>query len=140
MKLSKLLLVTTLLAGITGAVQAQSVNISRSDLPISGTNIATGLQNAPGVAYVANDGRTLLVIKNNAGTAVTGTLVTQKTGLFKDGYGNIALSNETITIPSASTVLVGPFPPARWNTNLAAVQVSLTQSTGISMTSLRLPQ
>ncbi|WP_322884174.1 hypothetical protein U8C35_06485 [Sinorhizobium medicae] len=133
------LLTTTALTFFAAEAEAQVANVTPTTVAISGTNVTGLLANASGVMYVPNDGRSLLVLRGG-GTAVTATVVTQKTGLFKEGYGNIPLSNETVSVPSASTVLVGPFPAGRFNTNTGVVAISMSSVTGVSATAVKLPQ
>lgn len=135
----KSLLATTALALMAAVGQAQTANVTNTTVTVSGTNVTGLLASAPGVMYVPNDGRSMLIIRGG-GTPVTGTLITQKTGLFKEGYGNITIGNETISIPSASTVIVGPFPPGRFNTTTGVVAVSMSSVTGVSATAIKLPQ
>lgn len=133
----KLLLATTALALIVGVASAQTKNVSRTDLVNTGANLSTNMQNASGVTYFENDGKTVIAFKNNTGAAVTGTVITQRSSVTKEGYSSVSLSNATISIPSASTVLAGPYPAAQWNTSQGTVGISLTSAVGISATALK---
>jgi hypothetical protein len=137
MKLRNLILTGTLVAAPLAAF-AQTATVSRTDLTSSGQNITTGLQNQSGNIYFQNDGYTFVVIRNGNGTAVTATALTQKTSVQKPGFGTITLSDQSISIPSASTVLVGPFPTGRWNLSSGLGRISMSTVTGISATGLRL--
>lgn len=119
---------------------AQSANVSRTDASLIGLNLNTLPANSVTSTYVANDGRTLLVVKNSSGSPVTATLVTFQTQMSKDGFGSVALANQSVGIPSASTVLIGPFPPGRWSNAAGVVAVSLSTTAGVSTTSIRLPR
>jgi hypothetical protein len=140
MKNFKFLAVTLAVAAVAGDLYAQAANISRTDLVVSGTDITSGLNNAAGKSYIPNDGKTLVVIKNGNGSPVTATVKTKKSSLSKEGYGTVALSDETITVPSATTTIAGPFPVARWNTVSSTVEISMSTVAGVSMTSLRMPE
>jgi hypothetical protein len=118
-------------------VSAQTANISRTDLAITGKSLSSGLQNASGVTYFPNDGKTLLAFKNNSGSAVTGTVITQKASVSKEGYSPVTLANATISIASGSTVIAGPYPTSQWNTTKGTVGVSMSSVTGISATAVR---
>lgn len=141
MKLTRAIALAALLP--VGAF-AQTANISRTDLTTSGVNLTSSAQNAPGVIYMPNDGRSLLYIDNRSvSTGVTATITTQKTSVTKDGYGTISLSDQVVSIPSSSRVIVGPFPTGRWNSTGGSgggtVRVSMSTVTPVSTTSLRLP-
>ncbi|RVD58861.1 hypothetical protein EN866_19525 [Mesorhizobium sp. M2D.F.Ca.ET.223.01.1.1] len=140
MNLRNILLLTAWLGLISAVASAQVANISRTDLSVSGTNITSGLQNASPNTYFQNDGRTVLVLKNNTGAPVTGTVKTQKTSIYREGIGYVSLADEVITVPSASTVIAGPYPTGRWNTVSDTVQVSMSTAVGVSATSSRLRQ
>lgn len=122
------------------SVLAQVANVSRTDAAITGVNINTLAVSAPSNTYMPNDGRTLLVVKNSSGSPVTATLVTQRNTLTADGYGSVDLSNEAVGVPSASTVLIGPFPQGRWSTASGVVHVSMSDVAGVSVTSVRVPR
>jgi hypothetical protein len=141
----KLLLATTVVVVAAAAIivseaKAQTApNISTTDAGLSGLNTSAGLQNMPPVAYLKNDGATLLVVKS-AATAVTATLVTQAASVQKEGYGSVPLSNQTVSIPANSVVIIGPFPQGRWNNSAGLVQVSMSAVTAISATTLKVPK
>jgi len=140
MKNLTLLLACSALALVAGSLHAQSApNVSTTESSITGLNTASGLQAMPPVAYLKNDGATLLVIKSSA-TAVTATLVTQAASVQKEGYGSVPLSNQTVSIPANSVVIIGPFPQGRWNNSAGLVQVSMSAVTAISATTLKVPK
>jgi hypothetical protein len=133
--------IKTLVLGLTllpFAALAQSANISRTDMGPSTTsaNLTTGLQNAQTSTFFQNDGETLLAIRGG-GTAVTATIKTQKDSLSKEGYGTVALTDQVVSIPSATLIIAGPFPTGRWNTTAGTVGVSMSAVTGVSATALR---
>ncbi|MBR2691778.1 MAG: hypothetical protein IKE42_28315 [Aquamicrobium sp.] len=121
---------------VVSGANAQVATVSRTDLPTSSLNVSTGLQNAAGVNYFDNDGLTFAVLKSG-GTTLTATFTTQQTSVKQDGYGTVPLSDLTVTIPSASTAVIGPFPPQRWNTPEQTVRVSLSTAVNVSITSFR---
>lgn len=133
----KLLLATTALTFIAAMGMAETANVSRTTLAKEGANLATNMQNASGVTYFQNDGKSVIAFKNNSGGAVTGTVITQKTSVTKEGYSPATLSNATISIPNGGVVVAGPFPTAQWNTTQGTVGISLTSAVGISATALK---
>jgi hypothetical protein len=137
MKLWKLL---GALALVPGLAMAQTQNISRTDVALSGLNLTTTYQNAPGVIYFPNDGKTLLSLQNTSGGAVTATVVTKATSMSRDGFGSVTLSNQTVSVPNNARMLVGPFPVIRWNQSGSLVQVSMSSVTGVSATAVRVAQ
>ena len=141
MKNAKLFLAfaSTALAMLGADAYAQAANVNVTNVSVSGTNVTGLLANAPSVMYVPNDGRSILVIRGGA-SAVTATVVTRKTSLFKEGYGTITVGNETVAVPASATVLVGPFAPGRFNTTSGTVTVSMSSVVGVSATTIRLPQ
>ncbi|MEZ5781156.1 MAG: hypothetical protein R3D70_05850 [Rhizobiaceae bacterium] len=143
MKSLRTLTATTALAFVAAVASiapalAQTANLTATTVSINGSNVTGLLANASPTMYVPNDGRTMLVLRGG-GTAVTATVVTQKTGLFKEGYGNITIGNESVSVPSGSVVVVGPFPPGRFNTTGGNVAVSMSSVVGVSATAIRLP-
>ncbi|WP_398470717.1 hypothetical protein [Tardiphaga sp.] len=135
--MKKFLLATTALIATCAVAQAQVATVSTTNAAITGVNANTGLQNATGVTYFDNDGKTLLMLRNNSAAAITATAVNQQSQICKDGYGCVPLSNVSFTVPSGTTVLAGPFPTGRWNTTKGTVGVSLSTPTGVSATGLR---
>lgn len=132
--LNRIILATTVLAGLAFSAEAQVANISTtaaSSWP--SFNLTTGMQNASPTTYFSNDGDTMLVLRGG-GTATTATIITQATSLYQAGYGSAPLVSQTVSIPSATYVLVGPFPPGRWNTAYGTVGVSMSSVTGVSAT------
>ncbi|MDN3273393.1 hypothetical protein QWJ07_04000 [Frankia sp. RB7] len=118
---------------------AQVANISRTDGSISGLNLSTGMQNAVSQSYVQNDGKTFIVVKGGA-NAVTASAITQQTSGWFNGFGLISMGNQDVAIPSASLVIMGPYPMSRWNNVNGSVQISFTSVTGVSVTAIRDPQ
>ncbi|MVO95081.1 hypothetical protein [Rhizobium leguminosarum] len=126
--------------GLGQAAFAQSVpNISTTDITTAGFNTASALQAASPTTYFSNTGDALLVVKGG-GTTVSATLKTQATSLYQDGYGSTPLSDVTVSIPSASIVVMGPFPQGRWNNQYGLVTVSFTSVVGVSASAINVPQ
>lgn len=119
---------------------AQVANISTTAASsFTGLNLTTTMQNASPTTAFSNDGDTVLTIKTGA-TPVTATLVTQATQMSQDGYGNVGLTNQVVSVPANSYVLVGPFPQGRWNTPQGTVLVSLTSVSGVSVSAVSVAQ
>lgn len=136
---SRILLACTALVALSGIAQAQVANISTTDAVVTGVNTGAGMQNAATSMWFANDGETLLVLKG-AATAVTATIKTQATQMSQAGYGTVSLTDQTVSVPSSSVVIAGPFPTGRWNTGFGTVAVSMSAISGVSATSVRVPQ
>jgi len=132
--MKKLAFLTTALVIPAAIVCAQVATVSRTTPGPSGQSV---MQNAAATNYISNDGQTLIAIRNGTGAAVTGTAVTQKTSVSKSGYSSAPLTNASIPVPANSTVLAGPFPKDQWNTVQGTIQVNLTSTTGISITSVK---
>ncbi|MGO7756816.1 hypothetical protein ACC761_06525 [Rhizobium ruizarguesonis] len=128
---------SALLAPVANAQTAP--NISTTDITTAGINTASGLQAASPTTYFSNTGDALLVVKGG-GTTVSATLKTQATSLYQDGYGSTPLSDVTVSIPSASIVVMGPFPQGRWNNQYGLVTVSFTSVVGVSASAINVPQ
>lgn len=120
---------------------AQAISVSRSDIDVTGINVTANTPSAPSsTIYFANDGYTLLAVRNTSNTNVSATVNTVATAVMVDGFGPISLSNTTVTIPSNSTVLIGPFAKGRWNNSIYdTVGVTFSSSTFISTTAIRIP-
>ncbi|MET4294714.1 hypothetical protein ABIB06_006547 [Bradyrhizobium sp. LB8.2] len=130
---------TALVALFSADVQAQAATVSTTDLSVTGLAL-TGMQNAASTNYFTNDGYSALLIKGG-GSAVTATIVTQATQMTQSGYGTVTLSDQTVSIPSATYVITGPFPVGRWNnTTSSTVRVNMSGTAGVSLTAVRLPQ
>ncbi|WP_461325117.1 hypothetical protein [Bradyrhizobium diazoefficiens] len=144
----KLLMATTCFALVSAIfsaedANAQVANISRTDLDfVNGLTIGTSttMQSAVSQTYFDNDGRTAVIIKNNTGAPVTANIISSFLSYFVERLGMVSLSNQAITIPSASTVMFGPFGTERWNNANNTVQVSFTTIAGVSVTAVRLPK
>ena len=134
------LLLTSALTVAPLAASAQTANISTTTLSTAGVDVTTTPQNASGNTYFANDGSTFILIKNGNGTPVTATLITQQTAIQAQGYGTIPLADVTVGVPSATTLLIGPFPTSRWNTTQGTVRVSMSTVTNVSATSIKVPR
>lgn len=130
-----LLASTAFAALLVASAAAQVANISTTAASTwASYNLTSGLQNATATTYFSNDGATMLVVKGGS-SAVTATVITQAQSMSQAGYGSAPLSNLVVSIPANSTVLIGPFPPARWNTPIyGTVGVSFTSVTGVSAT------
>lgn len=121
---------------IPAAALAQTANISTTELTTGGFNTGLLMQDAVSNTYFRNDGYTVLALKGGS-SAVTATLVTAATSMSKAGYGAVSLENEVVSIPANATVLVGPFPTARWNSQYGTVHVSLTSVAGVSASAIK---
>lgn len=92
-----------------------------------------------------NDGNTILLFKNGNASPRTLTIASAAASVNKPGFGDIALSNPTATIPGSGTnggeVMVGPFPVDRFN-DPSTGRVGLTYSTdtGVTVAVIRLPR
>lgn len=138
MNFKKLALASAALLAFAMPVKAQVANISTtlaSSFATGGFNLNTGMVSAISNTYFTNDGDTALIIRGG-GTPVTATIVTQAGSISQAGYGSVPLSNLVVSIPSATYVMVGPFPQGRWNTQFGTVAVSLTSVSGISLTAV----
>lgn len=119
---------------------AQTVpNVNVSDLTTAGYNTGAGMQNATAVSFVANNGETFIVIRSTS-AATTATIVTQAKSVSQAGYGTAPLSDQTVSVPANSVVMAGPFPTGRWNNPYGHVAVSLTTTTGVSISAINVPQ
>ncbi|MBY5594104.1 hypothetical protein [Rhizobium leguminosarum] len=140
-----LLIAAVAVLGVASALLAPVANaqtvptISTTDITTAGLATNAGMQNAATSTYFSNTGETLLVVKGG-GTTVTATLKTQATSISQNGYGSATLSDVAVSIPSASVVVMGPFPPARWNNQYGLVGVSMSAVTGVSATAINVPQ
>jgi len=133
-KLTKLLAVAALAA--SAGAHAQTANVSTTELTVTGFNFTTGAQAASETNYFRNDGKTAAVIHNRQGAPVTATIVNQVGTVNVPGFGPLSLSDQTVTIPSASVVLIGPFALNRFNSG-GLTRINLTSSTLVSITTLK---
>ncbi|WP_442577863.1 hypothetical protein ACSBOB_20160 [Mesorhizobium sp. ASY16-5R] len=144
MKNIKFLLATSGLviaaAAISAVAEAQTApNVSTTDITTAGLNASTGLQNASGVTYFANNGETLLLLKAG-GTALTATINSIATSVNTQAFGPIALTSPSIVVPSGTIAVLGPFPPGRFNNQYGLVGVSMSSITGVSASAINVPQ
>lgn len=90
----------------------------------------------------ANDGRTVLVFLN--GNASSRTLTLTGNAFSKPGFGDISAADagETVTIPGSGTnggrMIVGPFPPDRFNNSSGQVSYTLDVATGMTVAAVKL--
>lgn len=135
--MKKLILSLLLLSGVAHAQTTPT--ISTTDVTTSGFNASNALQNAATSMYFQNDGETLLVVKGGA-SSVTATVKTQATTMSQNGYGSVALTDQTVSVPAGAVVVAGPFPTGRWNNQYGLVGVSMSAVTGVSASTLRVPE
>lgn len=136
----RILLATSAICALALNAQAQSVpTVSVTDITTSGLSTGSGMQNGATSNWFANNGETLLLVKGGA-TAVTATIKTQATSMSQQGYGSTPLSDQAVSIPSSSLVVVGPFPAGRWNNSYGLCGVSLSAVTGVSISAINVPQ
>lgn len=81
----------------------------------------------------ANDGRTMLHIKNGGGGSITLTVVTQAT---VDGK---AVADDAISVPNGAERMVGPFPPAIYNDVNQQVALTYSGVTSVTVAVVRVP-
>jgi len=131
-----------MLSLLGSAANAQTATISTTDATTSGLNLSTNAQSAPATTvYFSNDGNTLLYVRNNSGASVNLTQISQQAAVNVQGYGPVTLASKEVAIPSASHVVLGPFPKGRWNNTVYdTMAVSLSTATGVSMSAVRVPQ
>ncbi len=138
--LNKYLALTALALAMPFAAFAQTATVSLSTATAAGSNIRTVGQSAQASTYVQNDGKTVLVVDNKQGTGVTATLVNQgPTTVNVSGYGPLTLSDTTISIPSSSIVVIGPFNINRWYAASGLVRVNFSSITSVSLSAFTLP-
>jgi hypothetical protein len=131
--LMKLLAIAAL---ASASANAQTATVSTTDLAVTGFNFTTGAQAASETNYFRNDGKTAMVIHNRQGSPVTATIVNRVGTVDVPGFGPLSLSDQAVTVPSASVVLIGPFAINRFNSG-GLTRVNLTSSTLISITTLK---
>ena len=139
MKTSSILLAVAMLGAATSAIAQTAPTVSVTDVTPAGRDTSSGMQNAASNNWFANNGETLFVVKGGA-VPVTATVKTQATTMSQQGYGSAPLSDQTVSIPAASVVMMGPFPTGRWNNQYGLTGVSITSITGVSITAINVPQ
>ena len=100
--------------------------IIRTGLTASYSDATTG-----GIAF-ANEGRSVVHIKNGSGATTTLTIVTPGT---VDG---LAISDRTVQIAAATEEFIGPFQPGIYNqsTDVVHVDISTASTTSIAVMSI----
>ena len=106
-------------------------------MPATALTVATGLPFGEGVANAnlqavdavnnnkfANDGKTILVVRNASGGSLTPTLKIPKNQL-----ANVAFDKALPAISNNNTAVLGPFPKNRYG-----AEVEIAWSTGTSVT------
>lgn len=102
----------------------------------SGTNVTTPATAAALSQTMANDGRTVLIIKTGATTANLSPIPTAK---VPDGsVAGLSPAAPVIALAANSTYLVGPFPPSIYNDQNNEVTLTLSAITSITLQTLRI--
>ncbi len=102
------------------AVLAASTAVSRAGVGIVGA--AVGVSDT-----FANSGKQFLLITNGNALSTVVTVVTQAT------IDGLAITDLTVTIPTATTKLIGPFPPSTYNDASGYVTVSCSITTTVTI-------
>lgn len=96
-----------------------------------GLTINYNTADASGDSFV-NNGQTKLFVKNGA-TDLKLTIKTQKDSLVVDGYGNIDLTDEVLTIAENTEQIIGFFPVARFNTVEGFVEIEYDDASNVEI-------
>ncbi len=79
---------------------------------------------AGGGDVFANDGRTILLIDNQSGGALTVTVTAQETSTTKPGYGSVTKADVVQSVEANSVDIMGPFPKTAFNNSSGQVAVT----------------
>ena len=88
---------------------------------------------------VINDGRTFLYFKGTS-TALTITISKQKSVLRVEGYGDVSMSDITISMPASAAERLIELPSAVYNDGNGRVNISYTSITGLTVAAFRLQE
>lgn len=105
------------------------------EVSVSGLE-ATFASAAAGGDEFVNTGDILLWVKNGA-TDCDVTITTQQSSLTVKGYGEIALSNQTVTVTANEERLIGPFPTIRWNDANSKVQITYDDVSNVTVAAVK---
>lgn len=86
---------------------------------------------ASGGDSFSNDGRTFYLITNASAGTRTATF-DAVASLTKPGFGTVTITDTAVTVPGSGTnggrVMIGPFPPDRFNNSVGHVSVTYSDS------------
>ena len=88
----------------------------------------------------ANDGRTLLVVRNGGGSSVTVSVTAQVTSADDSTYGKVAISDGGGAIAAGGVDVFGPFSTRAFNDSNQRAQVTYSGVTSVEVAAVRLPR
>lgn len=80
----------------------------------------------------ANDGKTLLLVKNGSGGNVQIDITSQVTTVEIPSYGNVTKADRSITIANGAQAILGPFNRAAFNDGSGLVEVTYDVTTSVT--------
>lgn len=118
--------------------------LSVQNMALTGLQYTTSTAAAAGGDVFANDGRTYIIIKNASASTRTATF-DAVASLDKPGFGTVPIADTAITVPGSGTngglVMIGPFPPDRFNNASGQVSVTYSDSAAdLTVGVIRMPQ
>lgn len=112
--------------------------LTRQDITEAGLE-ASYASAASGGDQVANDGRTVLHVKNAGGAARTVTVTAQDSSESVPGFGTMTRADIAVAVPDAGDRFIGPLPLEAFNDAAGNIQISYSAVTGVTIAALRLP-
>jgi hypothetical protein len=79
------------------------------------------------------DGKTLLHVKNASAGAITVTITAQDTSTPVAGYGDLTVSDITVSVGAAAEKFIGPFPRNAYNNSSDQIAVSYSAVTSVTV-------
>lgn len=89
-------------------------------------------------SYVPNTGEMFLAIANASGGDLTVTIYSQAATWYTLPTG-AAASNQTVTITTGTTKLIGPFNQRSWNNTTGYMIIKLSTTTSVTLKAFKFP-
>lgn len=88
----------------------------------------------------ANDGNVVLLVTNTDASPHSITLTATTTSFAISGIGTLTVGDVVVAVTNGTTRVIGPFPPAVYNSTSGTVAITWSATTGMAVSVLRLPR
>ena len=118
-------------------------NLTIQDALLAGLNVSFAAAGGGGSGagadnILANDGKSVLYVKNDNAGSVDVTVTSEVTAKTIVGYGSATFSDVTVSIPAGEERMIGPFPTSRFNDSSSQVSVSYDEISSVTVAAVRI--
>lgn len=84
-----------------------------------------------------NRGRVYAHVRNDSGSSITVTVTAQRSEVKNGQYGDLAISDKTITVGASAEKVIGPFAPYIFNDSNGDVNLSYSATTSVTVAAVK---